>query len=204
VTNDELIARAQRLASRGRRTLLGVCGPPGVGKSTLAQGIAHVLGDSVRVVGLDGFHLAQSQLHRLGRVQRKGAIDTFDAAGFVALVRRLAEANGETVYAPDFRREVDDPIAGAVAIESATQLVVVEGNYLLVQDGPWRELRSLLHEVWYCQRDEQVRLAGLVDRHRRFGKSAEAARRFVYGSDQRNAELVATTRHHADLVVSLD
>src|SRR5918912_3000527 len=110
-----LIARARELAARGRR-VLGITGPPGAGKSSLAARVVAALGpDVARLVGMDGFHLAQAELERLGRADRKGAPDTFDAAGYVALLRRLRHAGPDVVYAPEFRREIEEPINAAVA-----------------------------------------------------------------------------------------
>ena len=98
---------------------------------------------------MDGFHLAGAELVRLGRQNRKGAPDTFDAAGFTALLRRLRAPDGEVVYAPEFRREIEEPIAGALAVAPDVPLVVTEGNYLLLGDGPWGPVRGLLDEAWY-------------------------------------------------------
>lgn len=200
----ELCDRAVSLASQSGRSLLGITGPPGAGKSTLAQAIVERIGDTARLVGMDGFHLAQSRLAALGRLDRKGAIDTFDADGFLILLRRLRAGGDETVYAPLFRRDLDEPIAGALAIEPAVPLVVVEGNYLLVSDRPWGQLRALLDEVWYCECDESTRMADLIARHRLYGKPEDEARRWALGPDQTNAELIATTRLLADAVVTLD
>jgi pantothenate kinase len=201
---SELLVRARALAGSDRRTLLGVTGAPGAGKSTLAQALVHDVGATARLVGMDGFHLSQSRLGELGRGTRKGAIDTFDAAGFVALVRRLREPAENVIYAPEFRREIEDSIAGAVAIEASIRLVVVEGNYLLASHPPWAELRGLFDEIWYCERDERARLVSLVARHRAFGKSEEEARRWALGSDQHNAALIVKTRARADLIARLD
>jgi pantothenate kinase len=199
-----LVERARGLVRRNGRTLLGVTGPPGAGKSTLARLLVDSLGEPARLVGMDGFHLSQSRLAGLGRLGRKGAIDTFDAAGFVTLLRRIRDHRSETVYAPEFRREIEEPVAGAVAIESAVRLVVVEGNYLLVPELPWGFLRPLLDEVWYCERDEAARVANLIERHMAFGKSEDEARRWALGSDQRNATLVATTQPRADVIARLE
>ncbi len=198
-----LVARARRLLAQGRRRLLGLAGAPGVGKSTVAARLVAALAGAAVLVPMDGFHLAEAELHRLGRHARKGAPDTFDAAGYVALLRRLRHPAPETVYAPRFDRGLEEPIAGAIPVPPELPLVVTEGNYLLVPAAPWGEVRALLDEVWYLERDEQVRLDRLIARHVAHGRSrAEAAAR-ARGSDQRNAELIATTRHRADLIVQL-
>lgn len=200
----DLRIRARQLATEGGRRLLGITGAPGAGKSTLAQAIVSEIGDSSRLVGMDGFHLSQSRLAELGRLDRKGAIDTFDGAGFLALIRRLRYPDGEIVYAPEFRRELEEAVAGALPIEPEITLVVVEGNYLLVPDGPWGELRTLFDEMWYCEPSEELRLENLIARHRWYGKSEDEARRWALGPDQRNAELIAATRSLADVIVGLD
>jgi pantothenate kinase len=200
ISTDEAIERARGLAAGGRRTLLGITGPPGAGKSTLARAIAAALGDRARVVGMDGFHLAQAELVRLGRQDRKGALDTFDGAGYVALLRRL-RATEDVVYAPEFRRDLEEPINAAVAVPRDVPLVITEGNYLLVDEGPWAQVRGLLDQAWYVMQDEETRLRLLIARHIAFGKEPEHARDWVLRSDQRNAELVATTRGRADALV---
>lgn len=181
----------------GGRRLLGLTGAPGVGKSTVASAIAAAL-DAV-LVPMDGFHLAEAELHRLGRHARKGAIDTFDAAGYASLLRRLRHSGEETVYAPRFDRHLEEAIAGAIPVPPHVPLVVTEGNYLLV----WPEVRELLDEVWFLERDETERLARLIDRHIAHGRPPEVAAARARGTDQCNADLIATTRHRADLVVHL-
>jgi pantothenate kinase len=203
ITPDEAIERARALASRGRRTLLGITGPPGGGKSTLAEAVARELGDRAVLVGMDGFHLSQGELVRLGRRDRMGALDTFDGAGYVALLRRLRLAAEEVVYAPEFRRSIEEPIAGAVAVPREVPLVITEGNYLLVDEGPWAEVRDLLDETWYVVQDESRRLELLIARHVEFGKEPDFAREWVMRSDQRNAELIETTRGRADALVQI-
>jgi pantothenate kinase len=203
ISTDEAIDRARALAARGRRTLLGITGPPGGGKSTLARAIADDLGDRARLVGMDGFHLAQAELVRLRRQDRKGALDTFDGAGYVALLRRLRDATDAVVYAPEFRREIEEPINAAVAVPADVPLVITEGNYLLVDEGPWAQVRELLDEAWYVVQDEETRLRLLIERHIEFGKEPDFARQWVMRSDQRNAELIATTQARADVLVSI-
>jgi len=194
-----LIARASGLLGDGRR-ILGLTGPPGAGKSTLAAEIVGALAPACVLVPMDGFHLAQSELDRLGRHGRKGAIDTFDGFGFVALVRRLRAAT-EDVYAPTFRRDLEEPIAGAIHVAGNVPVVVLEGNYLLASQPPWSSLRELMDDVWYLDPDREARLARLVRRHEEFGRDAAAARAWALGSDERNAELIAQTRGRADVVV---
>jgi pantothenate kinase len=198
---EDAVAHARRLACSGGRRLLGITGPPGGGKSTLASRIAEELGERARLVRMDGFHLAQAELVRLGREDRKGAIDTFDAAGYVALLRRLRDASEDVVYAPEFRREIEEPIAGAVAVPRDVPLVITEGNYLLVDEGEWGAVRSLLDEAWFVTTSEETRLRWLIQRHIDYGKAPDAARAWALGSDQRNAQVVDATKARADALV---
>lgn len=200
-TFDELVARAAALAIPGRRHLLGITGPPAAGKSTLAQRLVAVLGERAVYVGMDGFHLAQVELNRLGRAERKGAPDTFDGAGYVHLLHRIRAHTGEVVYAPEFRREIEEPIACAVPVPPEVPLVITEGNYLLLPDRPWSSVRPLLDEVWFLAPDEEVRRQRLIDRHRAYGRSLEAARERTLGSDEANAQRVNPTAQSSDLVL---
>jgi pantothenate kinase len=193
-----LLQRAHALAHAGTRKILGIAGPPGGGKSTVARMVVAELGDNARLVPMDGFHLAQAELVRLGRRDRMGAPDTFDAAGYAALLRRL-RSDEPVVYAPEFRREIEEPIAGAIAVPRQVPLVVTEGNYLLL----WPEIKPLLDETWYVQSDEELRVERLIQRHIEFGKTPEYARAWVMRSDERNAELIARTAHTADHIVRL-
>jgi pantothenate kinase len=199
---ESLIARAGALAAAGGRRILGIAGPPGGGKSTVARQVVAELGELARLVPMDGFHLAQPELVRLGRRDRMGAPDTFDAAGYAALLARL-KGDEPIVYAPEFRREIEEPIAGSIAIPKQIPLVVTEGNYLLLADHGWGEVRKLLDEAWYVETDEELRVQRLIQRHIQFGKTPEYARAWVMRSDERNAALVATTAHTADVLVRL-
>ncbi len=197
---QDLIERARGLITAGRRRILGITGAPAAGKSTLAATLAKALAPDAVLVPMDGFHLAASELHRLGRHERKGAPDTFDAAGYVALLQRLRANAEDVVYAPEFRREIEEPIAGAIAVPRGVPLVITEGNYLLL----WPQARTLLDEVWFVEADEQARLARLIARHMAFGRTRAEAEERAYGSDQRNAELIAASRDGADLLVWSD
>ncbi|AEG43310.1 nucleoside/nucleotide kinase family protein [Isoptericola variabilis] len=204
LTTAQLVARARAVAARDGRTILGITGAPGAGKSTLARTIVEALGPRLAVeVGMDGFHLSNAVLEELGRRDRKGAIDTFDDAGYAALVARLgdARAGDPPVYAPVFRREIEEPIAAGVAVPGDVPLVVTEGNYLLATSGAWPDARARMAEIWYLEVPDDVRLARLEERHHAFGKSRDDARRWARGSDQANADLIVTTRDAADLVV---
>jgi pantothenate kinase len=184
-----------------RRLVIGIAGAPGAGKTTLAADVTAELcrlhGGGVAVaVPMDGFHLANVELRRLGRAHRKGAPDTFDDAGYVALLERL-HRNGETVYAPAFDHVLNEPVAGSIPIERGVRFVVTEGNYLLL----WDEVKPLLDLAVYLEADDGERLPGLIERQRSKGLDEEAAQEWVMRSDEANARLIATTRDRADLVL---
>ena len=196
---DDLRLSLTTLLASGQRRLIGLVGPPGAGKSTLSAAILAALPGQAQVVPMDGYHLAQRELERLGRAHRKGAPDTFDSAGYVALLRRLREQRGdEIVYAPEFRREIEEPIANAIPVFAHTPLIVTEGNYLLLDDGPWAQVRGLLDEVWYIDTDPAARGAWLLARHMHHGRSAEAAAAWIAGTDEPNARLIAAGKARAD------
>lgn len=200
VIASPFLARLEALLAVGQRKLLGLVGPPGGGKSTLAQALLAALPGRAVVIPMDGFHLANAELARLGRAERKGAPDTFDSAGYVALLGRLkAQQADEIVYAPEFRRDLEEPIAGAIAVEPRVPLVITEGNYLLLKVGHWARVRELLDEVWFVDTDDALRRARLVQRHVDFGRTPPAARDWVDGTDELNARLVAASQHLADV-----
>lgn len=197
----DLVERARALAADGRRRILGITGAPGAGKSTLARQLADALAGRAALIGLDGFHLSNAELHRLGRHARKGAADTFDAAGYRHLLGRLRPQHDDIVYAAEFDRGLEESIACAVPVHRDVPLIITEGNYLLVDDDRWGGVAALLDQSWYVEPGEGLRLERLVARHIRFGRSPEEAAERSYGSDQRNAKLIEGTRHRADLVV---
>lgn len=211
ITFDQLVDRARSLVVGGNRALLGITGPPGSGKTTLAEQLIQTLAPApppplipaqwVAHVPMDGFHLADTELARLHRRDRKGAPDTFDPAGYAALLRRLHDDGDDVVYAPGFDRSLEQPIAGAIPVSPYARLIITEGNYLLLADHGWDRVRPQLDEVWYVDLDADERLRRLVARHVRFGKEPAAAAAWATGTDERNAVLISATRSHADLIV---
>lgn len=198
----ELTLRA--VAATPGRVLIGICGPPAAGKSTLAVALADTLtvqrGLSSVVVPMDGFHLSNSELERLGLAGRKGAPQTFDAAGFMHLLRRVRTGD-ELVYAPAYSRTLHESIGGVIAVAPDVRVVVVEGNYLLLRCKPWHQVRPLLDLALYLEAPAATRFAALLERQLAKGLDDGAARAWVSGSDERNAELIATSRGRGDAVL---
>ncbi len=220
---DDLVQQRQ-----GSRIIIGLVGAPGCGKTTMAEALVSALlqwsspwtqngfgsndvnavpdparrwvGSRVAHVPMDGFHLADVELNRLGRADRKGAPDTFDAAGYAALLQRL-KFTDQDVWAPAFDRDIEQPIAGSIPILTHTTVIITEGNYLLLDDPTWATARSFIDAVWFCELDDDVRRERLIARHIRFGKPPEAARAWANGPDQRNADLINATRSRADLII---
>ncbi len=195
----ELLRRARGLVARGGR-VLGIAGAPGAGKSTLAAELVAAWGDGAQLLPMDGFHLADDELARLRRGDRKGAPDTFDVDGYVAALGRV-RARRADVLVPRFDRSREAAIAGSLRVSVATELVVTEGNYLLLDAPGWRDVRPLLDECWLLVADDEVRAAQLVARHVAHGRTDEAARAWVLAVDEPNAALVARASGDADLVV---
>lgn len=204
---EALAARARALAAASDgRVLIAVTGSPGAGKTTLTRSVvsalnAHEAASAVHLP-MDGFHLANATLDRLGLRDRKGAIETFDGWGFVALLERVRREVDHAVYAPAFERHVDEPVGGEIAIEASARVVVVEGNYLLSDLEPWRRIRDLVDEAWFCDTGDDERMLRLVRRHTEFGRTPDAARAWAVEVDGTNAARIDPSRAHADLVVS--
>lgn len=196
---DDLVEHALTLLSGDNRAVLGICGAPGAGKSTLANQLVARLGPQAVVVPMDGFHLHDQQLARLGLRDRKGAPETFDVDGYVALLRRIRAESDRTVYAPAFDRDRELSLAGAVAVLAEHRLVITEGNYLLLDSPGWRDIRELLDQCWYVEADEALRRERLIARHVQHGRTADEATEWVMRSDEANAQLVARTKHLADV-----
>ncbi|MFB9471942.1 nucleoside/nucleotide kinase family protein [Nonomuraea salmonea] len=204
---EALVERVRGLCGGGERVIVGIAGCPGAGKSTLARWLAGALtgaGLPAVHVPMDGYHLADVELDRLGRRARKGAIDTFDAHGYLALLRRARTEAGSIVYAPSFDRDIEQPVAGAIPVLPGTRVVVSEGNYLLSRTDPWPAVRAAMTEVWYADLDDRVRLDRLTRRHVEFGKTPDEAARWVASVDEPNAAAIRATRHLADLHIDID
>lgn len=197
-----LAGRLDRLAGDGgRRIVVGIAGPPGVGKSTVAEQVVEACASPAVVLPLDGFHLPAAAIAGSPRADRRGAPDTFDPLAFIALLRLLRSRPDEPVTAPAFSRVIEDPVPDAITIAPTTRMVVVEGNYLLLDDEPWRQIAPLLDECWYLENDDDVRRARLVARHIAAGKEPAHALAWTHGTDESNAALIRSSRARADLVI---
>jgi pantothenate kinase len=186
--NVELWAEA--LLERGGR-ILGIAGEPGSGKSTLSDRLLAHFGERAALLPMDGFHFANEELHRLGLTHRKGAPETFDVDGYISALERV-RARSTDVLVPRFHREVEEPYAGAIRIASATELVITEGNYLLLPMGRWGDVAALLDERWLLRPDDVRRRSRLVARHELHGRSRTEALSWVDEVDEPNAALVRT------------
>ena len=205
-TLEELVELARKLAVSGERRILGLTGAPGAGKSTVAQQLVDGLGPELAVlVPMDGFHLANEVLIELGRLDRKGAHDTFDDGGYARLIAAVhdQQPGGPVVYAPRFRREIEESIGSSIPVPSTVPLVITEGNYLLMESDAWPSARAMIDEVWFLAPHTEVRHRRLVARHEAYGKSHEDAEFWALGSDERNAELIGSTARRADRILRL-
>ncbi|WP_049572623.1 nucleoside/nucleotide kinase family protein [Streptomyces sp. SBT349] len=198
-----LIEAARALTRSGRRAVLGLAGPPGAGKSTLARALSRALGEEAAYVPLDGFHLSNEQLDRLGLRSRKGSEPSFDVWGYGALLRRLAEGGEREVYVPDFDRDLDEPVAARHRVAPEARLIVTEGNYLACDLPGWREARALMDGLWYVDAPAGVRDARLMARHVAHGRTEAASRAWIDANDAPNAALVERSRERADLRIGL-
>ncbi|MDI2130006.1 nucleoside/nucleotide kinase family protein [Yinghuangia seranimata] len=190
----------------GARVVFGLAGPPAAGKSTLARYLVRAVNarlgaDVAAYVPLDGFHLSNEQLTRIGLLDRKGAPDTFDAWGYAALLARLVDERARDVYVPDYDRTLHEPVAARHVVTPAARLVVTEGNYLAADTPAWREARAHIDVLWYVDAPDAIREFRLVDRQLAGGRDEVAARDWVTRSDRPNGEWVKPSRAACDRAV---
>lgn len=205
---DSLVSDVARLLDRPGRRLLGLCGPPAAGKSTLARACVDEINlrlgtDTAAYLPLDGFHLSEIQLERLGLTDRKGSPPSFDVYGYAALLSRLATEPlpQHPVYLPDYDRLLHEPVAARHVVAPEVRLVVAEGNYLALDAPGWREAAALLDELWYVDAPDELREQRLRDRHLGNGSSAERTRHRIEGNDRPNGELIKASRGRAGRIV---
>lgn len=211
MTLPELFDRIERMSAQEAAVVVGIVGAPGAGKTTLAEQLMALLNrdepnperQRYAHVPMDGFHLSDRELLRLGLLDRKGAPESFDPYGYAALLHRLRGVRDSVVYAPGFERTIEQPIAGVVPVYPSARTILTEGNYLLLDQPGWRKVRSQCTEIWYCEQDNRLRIERLVERHVTFGKSHAAAQEWVERVDEPNARLTEATRERADLVLRL-
>ncbi len=199
---EQALSRVTELLNNANgRIIIGIVGKPGAGKSTLSSYLIEKLPkESVALVPMDGYHLSNKELDALGRRNRKGAPDTFDSNGYAALLQRIATSTDD-VYFPVFHREIEESIAAEGVVTAKTKIVLTEGNYLLHDQGGWKNVAPILTESWYVEVDDVVRLERLVDRHHFYGKERQAAYDWAHGTDENNARLVEGTKELADFLV---
>jgi pantothenate kinase len=180
-----------------RPLIVGIVGAPGAGKSTIsAELLSHVSASAL--LPMDGFHLSQSRLRELGRRERMGAPDTFDVDAFAATLQELRAGQG-VVRAPWFDRTIEEPVASGVEIHpTESTVIVVEGNYLLLEREGWHTIAPLLDLSFFIELDRDIRIERLIARHEHFGKTAAAATAWALGPDEVNAVLVEATASRAD------
>lgn len=192
--------------ARGGRVILGLAGPPGAGKSTLAIAIVAYAraqqGNSwAAYLPMDGYHLSNAQLERLGLLDRKGAPATFDVDGYAAMLARVATDDGRDIYVPDYDRTLHEPVAARHLIQKQARLVVTEGNYLAVDAPEWRAARRFIDHLWYLDAPDALREERLIERQVRGGRDTEAAENWVRHSDRLNGDLVKRSQGNADRTV---
>lgn len=191
------------LDDSSRRVIVGITGPPGTGKSTFARALLDVVAAGAALLPMDGFHYSNRQLDRLGRRDRKGAPDTFDVDGYVAVLRRVADATRD-VYVPEFDRVLDESVAAGLVVPVDARLVITEGNYLALADGGWAGARGLIDRLYYLDSDPQVRRLRLIERHVAGGRSRADAERWVHLVDEPNAAVIAATQADCDRTLRID
>ena len=194
-----LASVVERVETSRPNRIIGIAGLPGAGKSTVAAQLVEVLPNAV-LLPMDGFHLPKARLVELGRRDRMGAPDTFDVDGFVATLSAIRA--GESFDAPSFDRVIEEAVPGAIQV-SPENVVVVEGNYLLLDTGGWESVAPLLDLTFFVDVEEDIRVQRLIERHVAFGKTRDAATAWALGPDAVNARLIEATAQRADHRITL-
>jgi pantothenate kinase len=191
------------LRTAGKRTIIGIAGIPGSGKSTFARLLVGELNrrepNVAALVPMDGFHLSNQQLEAMGRRDAKGAPDTFDAGGYIALLRRLRDAAQPVAY-PIYDRRTHEPAPGP-RVEPATRIVITEGNYLLLDKPPWSQLAGALDACWWLDCPADIARERLLARHMQGGRTPDDAQRHYARCDVRNTDRILNGRRGAQRVV---
>ena len=189
------------------RFIVGIVGFPGAGKSTLSGGLVEAVnavlpkGQRAQILPMDGYHLPNEILDNLGLRSLKGIPDTFDAEGFVGLLEKVRQVPPQFLSAPAFDRTIDGSIAGAIKIDPDVRVIVTEGNYLLHDQGKWRDIAGLLDDSWFLDTSLEIIRPRLIARHVEGGRSEEEAIAKVESTDLPNARLIEKTRCRARAIV---
>jgi len=199
MTPDELARTIRAKATGPGRFITALAGPPGAGKSTLAAALVAALGTGARAVPMDGFHYDDAVLDARGLRSRKGAPETFDAAGFVHLMRRLRA--GEEVAIPIFDRSTELSRAGADVVTTDDRLLVVEGNYLLLDEPPWSDLAPLFDLTVWIDVPEAELDRRLVARWAHYRRDPAETRAWIDSNDMPNIRRVMRGSYRADVVI---
>ncbi len=192
---------AKRAEAAGGRFVVAIAGPPAAGKSTLSAALCAALPEaSAIVVPMDGFHFDDAVLAARGLSSRKGAPETFDFSGFQVLLKRI-KAREPDIAIPVFDRSMELSRAAAAVIDGNVGIVLVEGNYLLLDEEPWRNLADLFDMTIYVDVSREELDRRLVARWDEHGREREAARRWIDTNDMPNIDRVLQRRRPADLVI---
>ena len=192
------------LDGQSARTIIGIVGKPGAGKSTVVEEIAKRFdSNTVSIIPMDGFHLSNEELISLGRRERKGAPDTFDVEGFTSLIKKVKINYNIDHTFPIFHREIEASVDNEGIVPKESRVVVIEGNYLFSTDHNWGGIYSLLNHTWFIEIDDEVRIERLIARHVRYGKTPEEAEAWSRGSDETNARFIGLTANRAENRINL-